>query len=410
MGSSDKPTKSNSEKVVITVDKLKQMIRNNEEDKIDEIDIITTATCGIMSGTMGIFHIPVAEPKSFRKAEKVYLNGVEGYVGPCPNEFLGNVDITIYGTNYTGNYGGGFLFKDLISKKDIVVEVISNGKTYNKTITIDDIPTAKMIGTRNAFKNYVALTNIGDREESIKTIFHRRRLKKGEASFSGCGEINPLQNMKLSSNIKDAEKELLGKKILYNGAEGIILGYGTRHTAEKPNIMVSADIKEMNAHYVGGFITSGGVEIYNTIAIPIEMNKENKEYLKTLDEEIPLNLTDIVGRTLIDTGTYSEVWKDCELRPNVNVERCRMCDVCIAQRLCPTNAIKPIKHLGNRKLPNEDCFGCGVCVEGCPYGIFSMKRNSICGAPITCRQSDRERALKLARDLKRRIEKGEFEL
>jgi hypothetical protein len=39
-----------------------------------------------------------------------------------------------------------------------------------------------------------------------------------------------------------------------------------------------------------------------------------------------------------------------------------------------------------------------------------MKRNSICGAPITCRQSDRERALKLARDLKRRIEKGEFEL
>jgi hypothetical protein len=37
-----------------------------------------------------------------------------------------------------------------------------------------------------------------------------------------------------------------------------------------------------------------------------------------------------------------------------------------------------------------------------------MKRNSVLGIPVTCRQSDRERALKLAKELKKRIEKGEF--
>ncbi len=399
------------DKVVVTVDKLKEMVRNNEEDKINEIDIVTTATCGIMSGTMGIFYIPVTEPKIFRKAEKVYLNNIEGYVGPCPNEFLGSVDITVYGTNYFGEYGGGFLFKDIIAGKEIDIEVINNNKSYNKTITIDDIPTAKLIGTRNAFKNYVAITNCSN--ESVKTIFHRRRLKKGEASFSGCGELNPLENMKLycGNNMIKAEKQLLGKKILYNGAEGVILGYGTRSTIEKPNLMISANIKEMNSHYIGGFITSGGVEIYNTIAIPIELTNENKEYLKNiLDENIKLPLSDVVGRTIINEGNYSEVWGNCDLRPIVNVERCRMCDVCIAQKICPTKAIKPIKHLGNRKLPNENCFGCGVCVEGCPYGIFSMKRGSICNIPITCRQSDRERALKLAKELKRKIENGDFKM
>ena len=392
----------NSDKVVITADELKKMIRNNEEDKIDEIDIVTTATCGIMSGTMAVFHIPIADSGTFRKAEKIYLNGIEGYVGPCPNEYLGSVDATVYGTNYNGEYGGGFLFKDLVSGKEIEAVVESGGKTYEKTLSLEDIPTAKMIGTRMAFKNYVAITNLSD--ESVKTIFHRRRLKKGEASFSGCGEINPLQNMKCD------EKELFGKKILLNGAEGLILGYGTRHSQNKPNIMISADMHNMDAYYLGGFITSGGVEVFNTIAVPVEVNEKNKEYLKTLDEDIELPLTNIIGRVPVGTGKYSEVWKDAELRPKVDIYRCRNCDTCIAEELCPTKAIKRIEHLGGRRLPNENCFGCGVCVEACPYGIYQMKRNSILDIPITCRQSDRERALKLAKDLKRRIEKGEFKL
>ncbi|AEF96009.1 methanogenesis marker 16 metalloprotein [Methanotorris igneus] len=388
------------DKVVVTIDELKKMIRNNEEDKIDEIDIVTAATCGIMSGTMAIFYIPMND--RFRKAEKVYLNGIRGFPGPCPNEYLGSVDVVVFGTEHNGDYGGGFLFKDLVKGKEVEVKVECDGKIYEREITLDEIPTARMIGTRMAFKNYVAVTNFGD--EPIKTIFHRKFLRKGEASFSGCGEINPLQNMHVD------EKELVGKKILLNGAEGVILGFGTRYSKEKPNIMISADMHNMDAYYLGGFITSTGPEVFNTIAIPIEVNEKHKEYLKKLDEDIDLPLTNVIGRKIVDVGKYSEVWKDVDLRPHINVYRCRNCDFCIVEELCPTKAVRRVEYLGGRRLPNEDCFGCGVCATSCPYGIYQMKLGSILGIPITCRQSDRERALKLAEELKERIIKGEFKI
>ncbi|AXI25200.1 methanogenesis marker 16 metalloprotein [Methanofervidicoccus sp. A16] len=395
-------SKTSEDKVVVTVDELKKMIRNNEEDKIDEIDIVTTATCGIMSGTMAVFYIPIAEPGTFRKGEKIYLNGIEGHIGPCPNEYLGSVDVVVYGTSYVGDYGGGFLFKDLVAGKEVDVLLESEGRTYKRTITLDDIPTARMIGTRMAFKNYSAFTNLG--EEPVRTIFHRRKMKKGEASFSGCGELNPLQNMYCD------ERNLLGKRVLLNGAEGVILGFGTRSSSGKENIMISADMHSMDPYYLGGFITSGGVEVFNTVAVPVEVDEKNKEFLKTLDENIPLPLVNVVGRSIIDIGNYAQVWKDADLRPNINIYRCRNCDVCIPMEMCPTKAIKRMPHLGNRPLPTEDCFGCGICTGACPYGIYSMKLNSILGIPITCRQSDRERAMRLSRELKERIEKGEFKL
>jgi len=390
------------EKVVVTVDELKRMIRNNEEDRIEEIDIVTTATCGVMSGTMAVLHIPIAEPGTFRKGEKVYLNGIEGYIGPCPNEYLGSVDVVVHGTNYVGDYGGGFLFKDLVAGREIEVLVESGGRTYRRILTLDDIPTARMIGTRMAFKNYLAFTNLG--EVPVKTIFHRRMMRRGEASFSGCGELNPLQNMHCN------ERDLIGKRVLLNGAEGVILGYGTRSSKGKENLMVSADMHNMDSYYLGGFITSGGVEVFNTLAVPVEVNERNKEFLKTLDEDIPLPLVNVVGRKTIGVGDYGQVWRGADLRPTIDLQRCRNCKVCRAMEMCPTKAIKRMPHLGNRPLPTEDCFGCGVCADTCPHGVYSIKLESILGIPVTCRQSDRERAIKLCRELKKRIEKGEFRL
>ena len=374
---------------VITIDELKKYIRNNEEDKIDEVDVVTSATCGIMSGTAGIFHIPFNN--IFRRAEEIYLDDIKGVVGICPNEFLGKVDAIFYGEV-------GFLFKDLVKGKVLEAKAVSEGKIYKNEITIDDLPTAKMIGTRLAFKNYSAITNLSDRE--VKTIFHRLPLKKGEASFSGCGMFNPLENM----IIRD-EKDVVGKKALLNGAEAIILGFGTRSSIEKPNLMMSADMKDMDAYYLGGFITSNGIEIYNTIAVPIKVD-EHKEALKKLDKDIALPLVNIFGREIIDIGNYAEVWENVDLRPKICLDRCKNCRECLAEKYCPTLAIK--RENGKIKI-TEDCFGCGIC-NICPYGVFETKLGSICGIPITCRQSDRKRALKLAKELKKRIEKGEFKI
>lgn len=108
-----------------------------------------------MSGTAAILHFNVSEPITFKKAKKVFLNGVPAFPGPCPNEWLGSLDLIVYGTEYSihnDNYGGGFLFKDIVAGKDIEVEVKTlNGKLIESTINIDEMPTAKMIGIRWAF-------------------------------------------------------------------------------------------------------------------------------------------------------------------------------------------------------------------------------------------------------------------
>lgn len=89
-----------------------------------------------------------------------------------------------------------------------------------------------------------------------------------ELSFSGCGELNPLQN--------DPEMYVInvGSKALLNGSEAIILGLGTR-SSKKPNLMIMAEMKDMESYYIGGFKTGSGPEIFNTIAIPIPiLNKK----------------------------------------------------------------------------------------------------------------------------------------
>ena len=140
------------EATVLTAEEVSDLVRNGKEPKAEDIDVVTTGTCGIMSGTAAIFHVKTGEPGSFKKAKSVLLNGVPGFPGPCPNEWLGSVDMIVYGTAhsiYDEDYGGGFLFKDIVSGKDIEIEVESiNGEKIKSTVNIDDFGTARMIGTQ----------------------------------------------------------------------------------------------------------------------------------------------------------------------------------------------------------------------------------------------------------------------
>ena len=205
------------EATVLTAEEVTQMVKNGETPQAEDVDVVTTGTCGIMSGTAALLHLKVGEPGSFKKAKKIYLNGVPGFPGPCPNEWLGSVDLMIYGTAHSVNdhqYGGGFLFKDMVAGKEIEIEVESTqGEIIKSTTTLEEMGTARMIGTRMAFKNYTAFVN--PNTESVSSIFHAIDMEgpfKG-LSFSGCGEINPLQNDPSMQTI------CMGSKILLNGAE-----------------------------------------------------------------------------------------------------------------------------------------------------------------------------------------------
>lgn len=123
--------------VVLTAGEFKKKVRDGERLSPDDIDVVTCGTCGVMSGTMAILSVPVAEPGTFRRADSITLNGVPAFPGPCPNEGLGQVDLVVYGTSHASNsYGGGNLFRDIASaEKEIEVQTEAGGKTLNARFT-----------------------------------------------------------------------------------------------------------------------------------------------------------------------------------------------------------------------------------------------------------------------------------
>ena len=373
----------NGEANIYTAEEFKKLIKEDSAPTFEDVDVVTTGTCGVMSGTAAILNFIVSEPGEFIRADKVYLNGVPAYAGPCPNEWLGEVDVILHGTAHSlndKNYGGGFLLKDIMEGKsiDVVVESV-DGKTIENTITREDINRAQIVGSRMAFKNYTAFTNPGS--EAVSSIFAAVPLEGNLSglTFSGCGDLNPLENDLPHNVIKT------GKKVLLNDAEAFILGDGTRSNPQKPNLMLSGDLTQMNPYYFGGFKTGEGGEIFNTVAIPIPVLTETN---------------------------YYQLWKDYDLRPQFDRNKCLTCDSCDVEKVCPTNAFSA------KNLDLSRCFGCGMCANFCKHDAFDMNVGSIdleiednsVNIPIICRQSDRLRANKLSLKLKKMIKSGEFKL
>lgn len=401
---------------IFTAQELKELIREDNTPEFEEVDVVTCGTSGIMSGTAAVFHLDVFEPGSFKKAKNLHLNGVPAFPGPCPNEWLGSVDTVVYGTSHSKddpNYGGGFLFSDIVSGKEIDVELEStDGEKFSSSITIDDIPQAEMIGTRMGFKNYTSFTNPSSNPAS--SIFNAIPMEGNfkSFSFSGCGEINPLQNDPKCVAIKK------GSNVLLNGSIGLILGEGTRSTVVKPNLMLAADMHQMSSEFVGGFKTAEGPEVFDSLAIPIPVLNENIfSNLMVMNADISLPIADIHGRHLpLSETKYETVWNGYDERPSFHEDKCIDCESCLVEERCPTFAFRNEK--GNKHLDLEKCFGCGMCAYSCIGKAFEMNtgsvsvdiENNIYDIPIACRQSDIKRAKSLTTKLKNMIENKEFEL
>ena len=397
---------------IYTAEEFKKLIKKGDAPSFDEVDVVTAGTCGVMSGTAAILNFIVSPPGEFIRAREVYLNGIPANAGPCPNEWLGAIDVILHGTTHSidnPNYGGGFLLKEILEGKEIDVRVESvEGKTIENTITLDDIGRGQIIGTRMAFKNYTAFVNTFS--NPINSIFSAIPLEGNLAglTFSGCGDLNPLQNDKPHNVIKE------GTKFLLNGAVGYILGDGTRSSPEKPNLMLTADYKQMDPYYIGGYKTGQGGEVYDTVAMPIPViNEEVYNNLLITDEDVKLPVAEIKGRHLpLGETDYEKLWKDYDLRPQYDRSKCLNCDECTIEGICPTNAFK------NQNLNQTLCFGCGICAHYCKHDAFDMNTGDVdldikgenVNVPIICRQSDRLRGNKLSLKLKKLIESNEFKL
>jgi uncharacterized protein (DUF39 family) len=62
---------------------------------------------------------------------------------PCPNEYLGLVDLILYATDHSTTdpkYGAGHLIRELVEHKSVKVKAVSvDDEIVEKAITIDDI-------------------------------------------------------------------------------------------------------------------------------------------------------------------------------------------------------------------------------------------------------------------------------
>ncbi len=396
---------SNNEATVLTVQELVDQLKDGENVQFEDVDVVTTATKGLMSGIAGIFSFRLTIPKDVRKFVEITLNGINSFPGPCPNEYLGVVDLILYGTGHSATiegYSGGMLFRDLVEGKNIEVVAKSiEGKIIRREMTLHDMQFARLIGTRQGIKNYYAMIN--PTIEPINTIFSVLPFEpnNSQITFSGCGALNPFQN--------DPNFEIfgIGMPVLVNGNIGHLIGPGTRNYVLKPNMMTIADFKGMKPEYMGSFKTSYGSEPICSIAAPIPILNENifHNIIKS-DLDVPLTVLNIVGREKLGEITYGDVWDDNFL-VQFDSTKCTKCDECKIEKYCPTSCFTP-----QNGIDKSRCFNCGTCVAKCPEEAFKcdLKSIKIQGkkVPIILRQSDRFGAIKLANELKLKILKGEF--
>jgi putative methanogenesis marker 16 metalloprotein len=406
---------------VMSGDELQKILKKGEKISWEDVDVVTSATCGLMSGTIAILSFPVSGRGVFTRASEVLMNGILAYPGPCPNERLGVIDLIVYGTSHSTldeKYGGGHLFKDIVKGKSITINVRSKeGKKINKEITRDDLGYARLQGVRSCFKNYIGMINKS--KDPISSIFHVSPIQGPykELSVCGCGALNPIA--------MDPHLEVIGvgTKILINDAEGYVTGLGTRSSPEKPNLSGYADMFTMDPYFMGGFQTAEGPEVITCWAVPIPIlnQKTFKNVCKTEALE-PLPIADISNRVPFMESNYGHIWDDTDITVRYSQQQClkkhEQCkaqglitdDTCPVERICPVGAYTTKTAKLDRKL----CFNCGACVRACKAGCFKMKMGEVeiddRKVPITLRQSDRARAIKLAKRLNARILSGDFKI
>ncbi|MGD9780393.1 homocysteine biosynthesis protein, partial [Methanomethylovorans sp.] len=80
---------SRKEAVVMTSHEICQLVREGKDIGLEDVDVVTTATRAIMSGTYAVMSFPIEAPQQFTRAKKIFLNGVPACTGPCPKERLG---------------------------------------------------------------------------------------------------------------------------------------------------------------------------------------------------------------------------------------------------------------------------------------------------------------------------------
>lgn len=174
-----------------------------------EVEVITLAFDASFAGTAAMFCVPVAGRGVFTRAQEISLNGIAGVPGPAPNERLGVVDALIFAecraaTGET-DYDGAALVIDLLRGKPVRVECLSvEGTRHERIIDLSQLEFARL---------YV---------------------------YSAALPSSPIGRPSFLEAIG------AGARILLNGADGIVIGSGSRDLASASAVSLAADLENMD--------------------------------------------------------------------------------------------------------------------------------------------------------------------
>lgn len=266
------------------------MESSGEEVAFNEVDVVTTGTMGAMCSSGAIINTGHADPPI--KINKAWINDVPvPHPGAAVDLFIG---ATIASETKGFEYGGAHVIEDLIAGKEVDLRATSYGTDcyprtkLDITITKEDLNQFQLLNFRNGYQRYGTATN--GRDETIYTYMGKLLPKFRNATYSGAGEISPL------NNDPDYETIGFGTRIFLGGTQGYVIGEGTQHNpkARLGTIMVKGDAKQMSPEFIrGASFANYGTSLYVGIGIPIPiLNKGIVKKVSIRDEDIPSSICD----------------------------------------------------------------------------------------------------------------------
>ncbi|PKL75601.1 MAG: hypothetical protein CVV27_14545, partial [Candidatus Melainabacteria bacterium HGW-Melainabacteria-1] len=218
-------------------------------------------------------------------------------------------------------YGGAHLIEALIRGDTLRLKAQGKGTdcypkhSVSSAIDRNSVNEMIMVNPRNAYQNYPAAVNSGDR--IMYTYMGTLLPRLGNITYSTSGELSPL--------LKDPELRTIGigTRVFIGGAQGFVSWNGTQFNTEKPlnefglpisnarTLMLTADMKKMDPAFIkAAYFERYGVSLYVGLGIPIPVLDEDiARRISIANRQIETTICDYAqkGHPGIARTTYAQL-------------------------------------------------------------------------------------------------------
>ena len=295
---------------IVRADEMTRIVRERGARRAaEDVDVVTTGTFGAMCSSGVWLNFGHTDPPL--RMTRVWLNDVEAYAGVAAvDAYLGATQAS---TAVGIGYGGAHVIEDLLRGRPVVLRAVSRGtdcyprKRILTEVRLEDLNFALLANPRNGYQRYDAAANTGD--ETLQTYMGKLLPRLGNVTYSGAGELSPLNNDPGYRTVG------VGTRVFLGGGEGWITGPGTQHNPEAGfgTLMVQGDLKAMSADFLrAAFMPGYGPTLYIGLGVPIPvLDEEVAAAAGVSDADISVTIRDYGvssrNRPGLKTASYAEL-------------------------------------------------------------------------------------------------------